>query len=492
MTRSILQSLLAKGDDRIAVEDDRRALGYSSLAAAVSAQALWLREHRVSRCALLADNSISWVVADLALLQLDAMNVPVPAWFTPAQIEHVVMDAGIDSILTDDPSRIARDHHGFRAIGIAPESSLTLLKRTRGTAQSAPHAAKVTYTSGSTGTAKGVCLSPAAIERVAHSIATVVPAGLSRHLCTMPLATLLENIAGIYVPLLLGGTCVVPSSRRTGVSYGALDAMALLRAISEAVPDSLIIVPELLRVMVAGVKRGWCPPSSLWFIAVGGASVSQSLLDEALKLGLPAYQGYGLSECASVVTLNTPDANRPGSVGKALPHVSVTLDAHGQILVAGVGMSGYLGQAERTSNPIPTGDLGDIDADGYLYVRGRIKNMIVTSMGRNVSPEWVEAELTRNAAIGQAIVIGDSRPWLSALIHPAGPNVTSQHVDAAIAAANAALPEYAHVRAWIMLPSPLSFADALLTANGRPRREQIARRFADRIESLYSSTALAS
>jgi long-subunit acyl-CoA synthetase (AMP-forming) len=493
MTSRVIAALQAAAGDQPALSDEHRSLSYRQLRDAVAAEAEWLSHSQVRRCAVLVDNGIAWVIADLALLQLAALNVPVPPWFTSSQIGHVLQDAGVDCILTDQPDRVLHDHSAFRPASAAAPSGLALFRRERTEAPRAIPAgtAKVTYTSGSTAAPKGVCLSVEAMERVADSLASSISVDAARHLCAMPLSTLLENIAGIYTPILLGAHCIVPSMRTLGIGYGSLDPTAFVTAITRTAPHSLILPPELLRVLVVTARRGWTPPADLRFIAVGGASVAQSLLEEAAVLGLPAYQGYGLSECASVVCLNTPAASRPGSVGRVLPHASVRIDAQGQILVRGAAMSGYLGHDRVECGEIATGDLGSIDADGYVYVHGRLKNMFITSMGRNVCPEWVEAELTCDPCIGQAVVCGEARPWPIALVHPGAPQVTDMQIDRAVANANERLPAYAQVRRWALLPEPLSFANGLLTANGRPRRDALTARHASLIDGLYR-TALAS
>jgi long-chain acyl-CoA synthetase len=489
----ILAGLRAGPGSRVAVCDDNRLLSYAALREAVDAESRWLSALGVQRCAVLADNGVGWIVADLALMRSGSLHVPLPAWFTHDQVEHVLSDAGVDCILTDHPERVAEAHTSFIEVGVAPHSTLSAFRRLRplDAQPLSGNAIKVTYTSGSTGAPKGVCLSLDVIETVTRSMVSAVPSGVERHLCITPLATLLENIAGVYAPLMLGATSYAPSSRTTGVSYGALDAAAFLKAMTLAAPSSLILPPELLRLLVAAAHRGYRVPSELRFVAVGGAAVCAGLLDEAIELGIPAYQGYGLSECASVVCLNTPQAMRRGSVGRPLPHARVRVDAGGQICVQGAVMNGYLGESTSTGEEIATGDLGSIDADGFVYVHGRIKNMFITSMGRNVTPEWVEAELQRNSSIGQAFVCGEGRPWLAALIYPSNASARDADIDDAVRIANARLPEHARVRAWWRLPQPLSFEDELLTANGRPRRDSIVARYASSIDSLYS-TALAS
>lgn len=483
MPSRVLRALADAPGATIAIRDEHRSLTYAALTEAVRVESRWLQEQAVERCAMLADNGAGWVVADLALLRAGALNVPLPEWFTRAQAAHVFRDAGIESILTDDPERVPAR---FRPVGVAPHSHLTLFRLLeRREVAPTTRAIKVTYTSGSTGAAKGVCLAKHEIEQVARSIAFATPLGITRHLCTLPLPTLLENIAGVYAPLMLGATCILASTRATGLGQGGVDAQRFLDTISRHSPHSMILVPELLRLLVGAAKRGWTPPADLRFVAVGGATIAPALLEEAMTLGIPAYEGYGLSECASVVCLNTPADSRRGSVGKPLSHARVRIDENGQIMVRGAVMSGYLGESESQNQEIATGDLGYVDADGFVYVRGRMKNMLITSMGRNVSPEWVESHLLLDAAIGQAIVFGEARPYAVALIYPAAASIGPTQIERAIATANAQLPAYAQVRRWDFLPEPLRFADGLSTANGRPRREVIAARYRALIDAMY-------
>lgn len=475
---------------RIALADERRIVRLAELEPLLAAEQRWLKESGGQRFALLADNGCGWAIADLALHRSALLNVPLPGYFTPQQLQHVLGDAGIDALLTDQPERAADLAAGFFPAGISAQSGLHLFRRSTATAAQAlpPGTIKITYTSGSTAAPKGVCLSAHSLDAVAASLAAATADfGLSQHLCLLPLATLLENVGGIHAALRSGASCILPSLHTTGMSHGNLDPRKLIATITAHEPSSLILVPELLRVLLMAAKQGWKPPASLRFIAVGGASVAPGLLADAAELGLPVYEGYGLSECGSVVCLNTASANRRGSVGRPLPHVRVRLDGQQQIMVSGPLMSGYLGDrvsADATNGEIATGDLGEIDADGFVYVRGRLKNLIITSLGRNISPEWVERELQAEPAIGMAVVFGEARPYLSALISPAA-GATRAQVDAAVAQANTRLPDYAQLRKWAMVSTPFSFASGLLTANGRPQRALIHQRHAGTLASLY-------
>jgi long-chain acyl-CoA synthetase len=488
---SLLEAINRAQPERIALDDGRRQVCYAQLGPLVAAEIAWLVASGARRFALAADNSVSWVLADLALHAGRMVAVPLPGYFTPEQQLHALDDAGIEACLTDDPARYLERWPGWSSSASSPQTGLTLLRRplAQTPRPGLPEAvSKVTYTSGSTARPRGVCLAAKDLEVVAGSLAAATAsAGVTRHLCLLPLPTLLENIAGVYVPLLMGATCLLPPAAITGMSYGDLDPARLLACVSAARPESLILVPELLRVLVHAAGHGWRVPESLRFIAVGGASVSIELLAAAASLGLPVYEGYGLSECASVVTLNTPAARRLGSAGRPLPHCQVRVAVDGELQVSGVIMRGYLGGTQRPPGAaLATGDLGEVDEDGYVYVRGRRGNVFITSLGRNVSPEWVERELLAETGIQQAVVEGEARVGPVALI-VASPGTP---VAARVAAANSRLPDYAQVRRFALLNQPLSLADGLLTANGRPRRVAIRERYAALLDALpYQSMA---
>ncbi len=418
------------------------------------------------------------------------LAVPLPGSFAAAQMTHALDDAGVDAVLTDDTPALQTLLPGWRRDGTSPISGLHRFRRqldftSRPVAPAGTR--KITYTSGSTANPKGVCLSGPALEAIAESVAGATrELAIDRHLCILPLATLLENVAGLYAPLLRGATCVVPPSSITGMSYGGLDATRLLGTISREQPNSLILVPELLQVLVIAAERGWQSPASLRFIAVGGAKVSRELLARADAVGIPVYEGYGLSECASVVCLNTPAARRAGTVGRPLPHVRVRVDAAGQVHVAGNTMLGYLGEAPRAPlDEIATGDLGVFDGDGYLQLHGRSGNRFITSFGRNVSPEWVECEISQRLLGRPVLVHGESRPYVVALVGASADDVSDAAVESAIDSANAALPNYAHVRRWARASAPFTFADGTLTANGRLRRREIHSRLGALLDELY-------
>ena len=346
MNRSILDSLRAHAlqrGDAIALVSQQQTLTYAELDSRVNA---WASQLPGQTLGLLLDNGPDWLVLDLAARQRGITCIPLPLFFSDAQIRAIIEQAGIDSLITDQPARASAllPEHA-KALESSPFSALRLFSIPASPTSAKPvtEITKITFTSGSTGTPKGVCLRAEAIDTVAHSLCQAVEANpQDRLLSLLPLSTLLENIA-VYAGLIAGGEVHLPSLQHTGVSMSGLDVERLCQAISRARPSVIITVPELLQALVYAAHSGWTAPDSLRFIAVGGAPVSRVLLEQAAQLGLPVFQGYGLSEAASVVCLNTRQANRPGSVGRPLPHGRIALNEDGEVLVKGPNLfSGYL------------------------------------------------------------------------------------------------------------------------------------------------------
>lgn len=439
--------------------------------------------------AVLADNGPAWVAADLAALRAGVVHVPLPDFFDDAQLAHILDRSGADTVLTDDPARIVGLERGFTVAdnwqGLA---WLTRVPAAR--ARIPAGTAKISFTSGSTGQPKGVCLGAEGLVDTALAVARrLADVPIRRHLAVLPLALLLENSAGTYAPLLRGAAIHLPELARLGWrGMAGFDPAALHATVARLQPNSLILVPELLKAWSLYLAAtGQRAPASLSFAAIGGARVDASLIDSARALGVPVHQGYGLTECGSVVSLNCPaDPGAGGDdVGRPLGHVRVHA-SDGEIRIASRAFLGYLGDdapAAPGAREFATGDLGHVDGAGHLHLTGRRKNLIITSYGRNVAPEWVEAALLAQPAVLQAMVAGDGRPWLAAVLVPA-PRADHAGLAAAVAAANAALPDYARVGAWVSAP-PFTSQNGLATGNGRLVRAALLSHYAAALAAVY-------
>lgn len=470
-------------------------LSYAELHAQVVQLAQWLSARGLRSLALLADNGPAWAVVDLAALHAGLRIVPIPLFFSGQQIAHALDDARVDAVIQDPclPLTARFRTEPAQALPLpAGAGALSLWQRVPRLPPPpiAEATQKITYTSGTTGEPRGVCLSAAVLQEQAAVLRAASGADARDvHLSALPLATLLENVAGLYAPLLAGAQACLLPMREVGLSGATqFDPVRLLQAIHEVGASTLVLVPQLLQGMVMALESGRVPrPPRLRFVAVGGAPMPAGLLERAAALGIPVYEGYGLSECGSVVTLNQAGANRPGSVGRLLPGLQLQIADDGELSIRGRGHLGYVGDPVRDERAaVDTGDLGRVDADGYVYLSGRKKNLFVTAFGRNVSPEWVERELARSPLIAQSVVFGEARPFNAAVI--VSPAADAQ-IDAALQQINAGLPDYARVARWVRADAPFAPDNHQLTANGRPRREAIRAAYGARLDALYLDPA---
>ncbi len=478
-----IAGLAGQQSQRPALVDARGLLSYAELHAAVTATAAALKDSGIGTLGLLLDNGPAWIIMDLAALHAGIRVIPLPAFFTREQTAHVIRESGIDALCTDTAH--AQDWQGFvRHTSPVPHTQLLLATRPAAKDTFPAGTAKVTFTSGTTGQPRGVCLDYATMCRVAESIVmTTADLRIERHLCLLPLALLLENITGVYAPLLAGASVILPSSHERGLlGSQQLDIEQMLVCLHTWQPQSLVVVPQMLKALTIAATRSLPLPESLRFVAVGGARVSPELLEEARQAGIPVYEGYGLSECSSVVTLNRPGENCAGSVGKPLPHVRLRIAADGEIHVSGATLLGYAGQPSPPGSWFATGDLGYIDADGFLHLTGRRRNAFITAYGRNVNPEWPESELSRFPEIAQAIVFGEAREHNVAIIQPAVAGLSDEHIDTCVNAANDLLPDYARIHYWLRADAAFSEENGLLTASGKPRRDAVWMHYRSRLE----------
>jgi long-subunit acyl-CoA synthetase (AMP-forming) len=501
-TLTAIAQYAIKSPNKIALQGrPTETLTYAELAVSIELISYRLSKAEVKVLGLAMDNSPAWAIADLAAMELNLPVVPLPYFFSAEQTIHAINDAGINVVLSDQPLLLKQifDAHGTKILQekqyLIEDKVITQFTLSPPKVSVIPSGtAKITYTSGTTGKPKGVCLEASALKQVALSLLEATRARpTDRHLSILPLSTLLENIAGLYVPLLAGATTILMPSNQVGLSGAAgLNIATMIEVLNASRATTTVLTPELLNALVSAIEAGYTLPPYLRFVAVGGASVSPQLLNRAAAIDLPVYEGYGLSECASVVALNTSHSKKIGSVGKPLPHVTIKFGGYGEILVKGACLLGYVGDVsnDQTMQYFPTGDIGHLDDEGYLYITARKKNQFITSFGRNVAPEWVERELTMSPFIAQAAVFGEAKPWNVAIIVPAK-SATPTEIDIAIATINQSLPDYARVSQWILASTSFSPQNNQLTANGRLRRIAIWQQYQEKIDQKYKEKSYA-
>ena len=472
---------------RIALLTHDQTISYGELSKKVNALVKELKPYRFSSVGLYMTNCVDWVVFDLAAIQLGITVIPIPLFFSQSQVEHVIKDARITAVVSDanyDSSSHVDETSFFNeytATFIQALGSAVLLQcadNQQWVSNEKTYipdgCCKITYTSGSTGQPKGVCLSANNLLAVSQALTEVLDSALmAKHLCVLPFSTLLENVAGIYVPLLLGGTLIVDSPDQLGLlSNSGFDCKRFSQAVVTWAATSAILLPQMLKnIVLNGADSNL---NSLQFMAVGGGKVSRNLLALAVKQGLPIYQGYGLSECGSVVSLNVPSANCNGSVGRPLSHVALSISEGGEVLVDGELMLGYLGELDRVdSHKIKTGDLGYVDQQGFVHLNGRKKDVIISSFGRNISPEWVESEVVAMPEVAQVVVLGDGEAYLSAIVVPAQSTVDAHVIKTVFESCNQGLPDYAHIKKIICFGSGFTKENGFLTTNGKICRSKI-------------------
>ena len=474
----------AQQPQHLALADHDVILSYSELLQEIKRVAPTIRGRRVG---LLMDNGCAWAVIDLCLQKNGAACVPMPTFFSDCQLQHLIDDASLDTVITDQPLRVIKllqtplsteltiAEQKFDCFHLNPVEKSPLPTRT----------AKITYTSGTTGQPKGVCLTGESIERVTDSLSEVVAAtAQDRALTLLPLSTLLANIGGIYAPLYSGSSAFLPDLAECGMAGSTgVNAELLIATLNHVQPTVTILVPFQLKILVEAASRGAALPNSLRYVAVGGAPTSPLLLDQARELGLPVYQGYGLSEAASVVSMGLPGREHY-SVGRPLPHIKLRIADDGEIMVSGNLFSAYLGQSPRAGDEWPTGDIGYLDADGELHITGRKKTSFATAHGRKLAPEWIESELISHPAIVQAVLVGEGRDFNTAVVVPNCTSATSKIADV-ISVLNHTLPDYARISRWIIAEEPFSFRNGLANGAGTLDRSAIETRYSTQIESMY-------
>jgi long-chain acyl-CoA synthetase len=528
------------------------------------------------RVAVMLKNCLEWVLFDQAALGLGLVTVPLYVKDRPENFTFILKETGARLLLIEgieqwrrieevdsrllDLERIVTlqrvcekdcDPRLAELSGWLPETGENFSVHPC----AATELATIIYTSGTTGNSKGVMLSHANILENAFAGLQRVPVYPDDlFLSFLPLSHTFERTVGYYLPM-MAGACVVHvrsidklNEDLVTVHPTVLCSVPLIfERINKKILLKLAEKPAPLRHLFSmtantGWQRflyhhgraGWTPmllawPLLKWLVAdrvlaelggrlrvvvIGGAPLAPPISQSFISLGLDLLQGYGLTETAPVVSVNTPEDNIPETVGRPLPRIEVMLTPSSELLVRGLSvMLGYWQNINATESVLDgdgwfhTGDLAHIDGDGHISITGRIKEIIVLSNGEKVPPEDLETAITMNPLFEQAMVVGEGRPYLAALVvlnnrewiqlaaklgiptkQTEIPNVNQveKALLASISPQLARFPGYARIRRVHALLYPWRVQEGLITATLKLRRKELLARFAGEIEALYA------
>lgn len=413
-------------------------------------------------------------------------------------------------------------------------------------------AATIIYTSGTTGRPKGVVLSHFALLWNAEAVTRLVPPRENDlFLSVLPLAHAFERTIGYYLPIMGGST----------VAY-ARSVQELRADLLSVRPTAMLAVPRLFershaavlsraekswvrrRLLNITVSLGWrrfesrqgrgpelgmmeaiawrlldrlvaAPVRSAFGgrlrVAVsGGATLPQTVARFLIGLGIPVVEGYGLTEAAPVISTNSVEDNLPGSVGRSLPGLDVKVAANGELLVRSPAvMNGYWKDDVATAATfdvdgwLKTGDHAEIE-NGRIFIRGRLKEIIVLSTGENVNPGVLETEIEKDTLVKHAMVVGDNRPFVAAILvldeenwkalaavnnmNPSRPNEERARamIEARVNERLKEMPRYAQVRAVHATLDPWTVDGGHQTPTLKIKRRVVQGVFAADIEALYA------
>jgi long-chain acyl-CoA synthetase len=546
-----------------AFADEVTALAKGLLASGVSAG---------DRVAVMSKTRYEWTLADFALLALGAVVVPIYETSSAEQIEWILTDSGaraafvetaahrqlVDSVRERTPDlalvwQFEGDDLSQLVAAGADVAEEEVTKRRQ--AVSLDDLASIIYTSGTTGRPKGCQLPHRAFASeivelchglqqflnettstllflpVAHVFGRAIQIGALYAGCTLghtpDVKNLLADLAEFQPTFVLAVPRVFEKVYNTarqrahkegkGRIFDRADAVAV--AYSQATERGSArlglrlqhaVFDRLVYSRLRAALGGKCVAA-----VSGGAPLGPRLGHFFRGVGVTVYEGYGLTETTAGVCVNRPDALKIGTVGRPVGSVGIRVGEDGELLVkAPMVFTGYWGNEQATKEALDddgwfhTGDLGDLDDDGYVRITGRKKELIVTAAGKNVAPAILEDRVRAHWLVSQCLVVGDGRPFVAALVtidpeafpawlersgRPASTTVAElvddpalrAEIQAAIDEANKAVSQAESVRAFAILGEDWTEEGGQLTPSLKVKRNLVHQRYADRIEALY-------
>lgn len=523
------------------------------------------------RVALLSPTRFEWTLFDFAIWAAGAVSVPIYDSSSPEQITWIVEDSGAVLAIVERDHHAAgfadagpaltrvlqiedRAVEKLIAEGVGIEDDVV---RRRVAGVSADDLASLVYTSGTTGRPKGCILTHRNFLSevrgiLAASIGDVARPG-NRMLTFLPLAHVLARAVSLamfeaggvqahwsdfatvaaqferFRPNVILGVPRVFEKVRDSAAHAASKGGPIPRAVfafaeataveySESLdaggPSLLLKARHTVADRLVFRKLRAAMGNECWWAISGGGALMPRLGHFFRGAGIPIFEGYGLTESTAAHCVNVPGAQKIGTVGQPLSGNSVRIAADGEIeLAGGVVFGGYWRNEQATDDIFDdgwmrTGDLGELDDDGYLILTGRKKDLLVTAGGKNVSPGPLEDRLRSNVLISQAVVVGDGRPFIGALLtldpepfenwksangKPASATVADLADDpdlrsalqAVVDDANATVSHAEAIKRFVILPRDLTEEAGELTATLKIKRAVVSERFVDRIDAIY-------
>ncbi len=398
--------------------------------------------------AVLGASSYEWVVAYLGIVISGSVALPLDAGLAEEDLMDLLTRGDVDGFFADAAHTALTDtwraqHTEGKAFMLpALQETLAVLSlpdtweaefREKAAAADPDKTCTIMFTSGTTGKSKGVMLSQRNLANNVDSIQVDVKPG-----------TVMLSVLPIHHAYCLSMDYL------QGLSKGATlcindSLLHLMKNMKRFAPNVMLMVPLMIETIAKRLKevnplipkkmvRKEVFGPNLTMIFAGGARLDPSYIEEFKKYGIDIFQGYGMTECSPVIATNGQFFDRPGSVGKALSNCEIRIKDE-EIQVRGTSvMFGYYKMPEETQEALQdgwlcTGDLGYIDEDGFLYITGRRKNLIILSNGENISPEELESRFALDDLVGEIVITGDGN-YLTAHIYPDAEYTEKKHLSA--------------------------------------------------------------
>src|ERR1017187_2694943 len=447
------------------------------------------------RVALMSHTRYEWTLIDYAIWVAGAVTVPVYETSSAEQAEWILADSGVRACFVETAA--------YEQVIDSLRDQVPALKHVW-RIEAGGAAALAALTSGG--------------PPIDQYTLTLPPHPANAHRLASSQTTIVLGVPRVYKKVHNGAEQRAASEKK-GAIFGRADrvAIAYSRAMDTPGRPTLAVRAQhaLLDRLVYSKLRAALGGRAQYAVS-GGAALSERLCHFFRGAGVTVLQGYGLTETTAAATINRPDRNKIGTVGQPLPGVAVKIADDGEILISGANVfRGYWHNEEATKETFAagdwfaTGDVGELDDEGFLKITGRKKEMIVTAGGKNVAPAMLEDRLRSHALISQVMVVGDSKPYIAALItldaealgpwakrhrKPAGATSATLREDPDLIAAvqeavddaNKAVSRAESIRKFRILSGDFTQESGQLTVKLGIRRSVLMKDFAADIEALYS------